>query len=228
MYTASRPCGDTSDNAGGHGTFCASVAAGAVDPDVPSRAERLVARQHQGVAPGAGLFMFDLSAGSRGEDNISIPLDLYKGVLRPTFDRGVRILSNSWSCYFPQVVCDSQGCVPTKADYCNSYSTAAADMDTFVFDEPQMLLLAPAGDTNVLAYDAQQKSIRSPGTCKNCISVGSSHSYYSALLQAVPYMDAMDKLTAPLRSHRALCPHYLMVHNFSKKSVYSSLVEYIC
>eukprot|EP00802_Teleaulax_amphioxeia_P001324 Tamp_01326.p1 GENE.Tamp_01326~~Tamp_01326.p1 ORF type:complete len:1819 (-),score=331.43 Tamp_01326:83-5314(-) len=210
MYTAARPCGDTSDDAAGHGTFCASVAAGSVDPDAKSPAERQVARQYQGVAPGSKLFMFDMSAGSRGADNITVPLDFYTGVLEPTFARGVRILSNSWSCYFPQVVCDQLGCVPTKRDYCNSYSTVAADMDTFVFDEPEMLLLAPAGDTNVFAYDAQQESIRSPGTCKNCLSVGSSHNYHSALLQALPYMDAMDRLTAPLRAHRALCPHYLM------------------
>jgi len=210
MYTASRPCGDTSDDAGGHGTLCASVAAGSVDPDVADRAERLVARQYQGVAKGAGLFMFDLSAGSRGADNITVPIDFYSGVLQPSYDRGVRIMSNSWSCYFPQVVCDQLGCVPTKHDYCNSYSTAATDMDTFVFDRPQMLLLAPAGDANALAYDVPQKSIRSPGTCKNCISVGSSHSYNSAILQAIPYMDAMDKMSAPLRSHRALCPRHLL------------------
>jgi len=210
MYTASRPCGDSTDDAGGHGTLCASVAAGSVDPDVTNRAERLVARQYQGIAKGAGLFMFDLSAGSRGADNITVPIDFYTGVLQPSYDRGVRIMSNSWSCYFPQVVCDQLGCVPTKSEYCNTYSTAATDMDTFVFDRPQMLLLAPAGDANALAYDVSQKSIRSPGTCKNCISVGSSHSYNSAILQAIPYMDAMDKMSAPLRAHRALCPRHII------------------
>ena len=53
----------------------------------------------------------------------------------------------------------------TYTDYCNSYSTVAADLDTFVFDEPQMLLLAPAGDTNVYAYDAQQAPILKSPLC---------------------------------------------------------------
>jgi len=225
MYTAARPCGDASDDAAGHGTLCASVAAGAVDPDVPSRAERLAARPYQGIAKGAGVFMFDLSAGTRGADNITVPVDLYSGVLKPSYERGVRIMSNSWSCYFPQVVCDQLGCVVTKADYCNSYSTAASDIDTFVADHTEMLVLVPAGDTNVLAYDAQQKSVRSPGTCKNCIAVGSTHTYHSALLQSIPHMDAMDKMSAPLRAHRPLCPRNLLGEERLWRAEETSAVE---
>ena len=40
-----------------------------------------------------------------------------------------------------QVLCDRKGCTPTRSDYCNSYSSAAFDMDRFVFDHPDMLLL---------------------------------------------------------------------------------------
>ena len=210
LYTAAQPCGDESDDAGGHGTLCASVAAGALDTQVGSRLERVSARPFEGIAKGAHLFMFDLSAGSRGADNISVPLDVYATLLQPTYARGVRILSNSWSCYFPQVACDAQGCVPTRSDYCNQYSTAAHDMDRFVFDHPQMLLLAAAGDANALANEVAQESIRSPGTCKNCLSVGSSHSFHAALVQAVPYMDTMEQLSAPAQGHRAVCPKYLV------------------
>ena len=37
-------------------------------------------------------------------ENITVPQDLYAGVLKPSYERGVRIMSNSWSCYFPQVL----------------------------------------------------------------------------------------------------------------------------
>jgi hypothetical protein len=30
-------------------------------------------------------------------------------------ERGVRILSNSWSCYFPQVLCDRKRCTPIRS-----------------------------------------------------------------------------------------------------------------
>ena len=32
-----------------------------------------------------------------------MPLDLQGGLLQPAWDAGARILSNSWSCRFPEV-----------------------------------------------------------------------------------------------------------------------------
>ena len=48
-------------------------------------------------------------------ENITVPQDVYEGVLKPTYARGVRILSNSWSCYFPQVLCDRKRCTPIRS-----------------------------------------------------------------------------------------------------------------
>ncbi|EKX35135.1 hypothetical protein GUITHDRAFT_146719 [Guillardia theta CCMP2712] len=206
FFTARHPCGDAADDDNGHGSFCGSVAAGSVDPATGNEAEKRMARLHEGMARGAKLHVFDVSSGSTGGNNFTVPLDLYDGMLKPLWDQGVRISSNSWSCYFPRVVCSSTSCSYSTSSYCNKYSTAAMDIDRFVYDHQEMLVLVPAGDARSFTGPASSSSLQSPATCKNCIAVGSSHNWNALLRPATSYMDPLDSMSAPLSQQRLMCP----------------------
>lgn len=70
-------------------------------------------------------------------------------------------------------------------------------------------MLVSSGDVQAWNESSSEGTVRSPGTCKNCISVGSSHSYNVAMTRAVELIDAMDSKSAPLGGMRPLCPRVL-------------------
>ena len=209
FYTASIPCGDQRDSPSGHGTLVSGVIAGSIPSGVGTDGERLHALEYQGIAKDAKLFVNDMSAGSAGSDNITVPLDLAASIFKPAYDAGARIHSNSWSCYYPQITCDGKYCTYTPVNYCNKYSSEARQVDDFMWENPEFLVLVAVGDVIGWKVAPSAGTIRSPGTCKNCISVGSSHLWNQAIQQAVPYMNAMDSVSAPLGGLNHLCPAVL-------------------
>eukprot|EP00741_Cyanophora_paradoxa_P006822 tig00001042_g6597.t1 len=78
--------------------------------------------------------------------------------LQAAYDLGARIHTNSW------------GCAPPGADmtYCNKYDSQPLFVDRFMWLKPDFLVLFAAGNDG--SYGA--RTVGSPATCKNCLSVG--------------------------------------------------------
>lgn len=121
---------------------------------------------YRGVAHEATLYLqaieqyVDLTGSSRdGYYLQGIPLDLTE-LFQSAYDAGARIHSDSWG-----------------AAVDGAYTTLAEDLDAFVWDHPDMLVLASAGNS-AADHDGDGKidpgSVTSPGSAKNCLTVGAS------------------------------------------------------
>lgn len=147
---------DAWDNQG-HGTH----AAGAIAAD---RGEPLVWDYGDAIAPGAKLVIQD--AGFIGGDACSqrpglhCPVRDLGEVLSQAYDQGVRIHSNSWG--------DRQGAGLNQIPPTANYNDWTAQIDQFVFDHPDMLVVFNAGNAGQLG----DYSVSSPGSAKNILQVG--------------------------------------------------------
>lgn len=117
------------------------------------------AGQYAGMAPEA-LLVFQAA----GDSSTSIHLpDNLSVVFQQAYDQGARIHTNSWggSAY-------------------GEYTTESRQVDQFMWEHPDMLILFAAGNKGV-DLDANgiidRNSIDEPATAKNCIAVGASESY---------------------------------------------------
>lgn len=141
----------------GHGTHAAAVAAG-------DRGERLAHDPADSIAPGAKLVIQD--AGYVGGDNCSqrpglgCPLRDLRPLLAQAYSQGARIHSNSWG--------DRQGMPLPFTPPTGNYSEAAAEIDAFVFENPDMLVVFNTGNAGQLGPG----SVSAPGVAKNTIQVG--------------------------------------------------------
>jgi subtilisin family serine protease len=128
---------------------------------------------YSGIAPDASLVF---QAIQQWTDNVGtsddeyqhtgIPVDL-NDLFQQAYDAGARIHTNSWG--------GGTG---------GEYSWRAEDLDEFVWDHPDMLILFAAGNSGADA-DADNiidfGSVQPPGTAKNCITVGASENNRPAL-----------------------------------------------
>lgn len=150
------PPGDFSDPKG-HGTHVAGCALGD-----GSKSDGQV----KGAAPKAKLFfqsILDSSGGLGG-----LPADL-KELFQEAYQAGVRVHNNSWGAF----------------GYAR-YSVKSLDVDRFVFANPDMLIVAaagndgsavaraPGGSTNAGAGFVDWPSVAAPATAKNGLTVGAS------------------------------------------------------
>ncbi|MGD8626305.1 MAG: S8 family serine peptidase [Anaerolineae bacterium] len=106
-----------------------------------------------GMAPAAHITM--LSMGPNNSTGLSVPLDLTSGVFQDAYDDGARLHNNSWG---------SNGSA-------GAYSAFSSDVDEFMRDNPDMLVIFAAGNEGNGAG-----SVTAPGTAKNCLTVGASES----------------------------------------------------
>lgn len=134
-----------------HGTHTAGSAAGDASPwGVPEGDD--------GMAPAARLVIQD---GGYGVDacadlpGLGCPVASLDGMLDQAWAQGVRIHSNSWG--------DAEDSWPG-----NRYTEPTADLDRFVWEHPEMVVVAAAGNAGTLGDD----TVISPSTGKNIISVG--------------------------------------------------------
>lgn len=117
----------------------------------------------KGVAPEAKLYVQSLldAKGKLG----GLPIDL-STLLKPAYDAGARIHSNSWG-----------------AVGASTYTVGADELDAFVHEHPDMLVVAAAGNDgrgaqniNAAQGEVDWLSIGSPATAKNVLTVGASRS----------------------------------------------------
>lgn len=106
-----------------------------------------------GMAPGAQVTM--LSMGSDNSGGLSVPLDLVTGVFDDAYADGARLHNNSWS----------------SSGSSGQYLASSRDVDEFIRDHPDMLILFAAGNEGPAAG-----SVSAPGTAKNCLTVGACES----------------------------------------------------
>jgi len=74
------------------------------------------------------------------------------------------------------------------ADYCNDYTSHAADMDAFMYQNPESLVITAVGDAGELA---ESGTVASPATNKNGISVGASDTWNEAYIAGSLQRDPM-------------------------------------
>jgi Subtilase family len=141
----------------GHGTHAAASAA--ADRGTP------IAHDYgDAIAAGAKLIVQD--AGYTGGDNcsqrpgIGCPVNLTP-ILAQAYAQGARIHSNSWG--------DAQGnaFAPATANY----SQSARDVDAFVYDHPDMLVVFNTGNYGANATPPPS-TLSAPGCAKNTLQVG--------------------------------------------------------
>ncbi|KAF5425871.1 Serine protease, subtilisin family, partial [Candidatus Methanomarinus sp.] len=154
---------DASDVYSGHGTHIAGSVLG--DGSCSNG-------QFKGMAPQAELIF---QAAGFSNDWLNIP-DGLNDLFLQAYDEGARIHTNSWG-----------------DEYINGeYTILSKDIDLFMWNHPDMLILMAAGNKGVDSDSdgiIDLYSICSPATAKNCISVGASENIrsdkldnYSALI----------------------------------------------
>lgn len=122
----------------------------------------------QGIAPGATLYFQSIySRTVNGRDRLEgLPLDL-ETLFQPAYDAGARIHNNSWG----------------NAAFLARYSISADEVDAFVHENPEMLVVFSAGNEGTArnVRHAQQGfidllSVTPPATAKNALTVGAQRS----------------------------------------------------
>ena len=144
------PGGDGGDDDSGHGSHVAGIVAGLAE------GANVAANVDAGMAPGARLVVLDI--GMTGAADVGPPLDLYANYFPVAWDDGARISTNSWGS--------------GQSDY----SSHCEDVDRYVWDNPEFLILFSAGNDG----DDGFGTVRAPGLSKNALCVGSQQSTLEA------------------------------------------------
>jgi subtilisin family serine protease len=156
-YARGRP-GDWSDDdihdftgngIGGHGTHVAGSVLGGGNKS---------AGKYKGVAYNASLV---IQSTLTTQGNLNVPNDLYNQLFYPPYSNdNSRIHTNSWGTNINP----------------GDYSSHSQDVDEFIWDYPEMVILFAAGN-----YQITPSNVFSPSTAKNAITVGASESFRPTL-----------------------------------------------
>ncbi|WP_256621903.1 PGF-pre-PGF domain-containing protein [Methanolobus chelungpuianus] len=148
--------GDGAEDQTGHGTH---VTGSLLGNGISSSGK------YKGMVPEAKL-VFQAAADDAG--NLTGVLANLSELFRQAYNEGARVHTNSWG-----YTGDS-----------GNYSLVSSQVDAFMWNHPDMLILFSAGnqgvDTNKNGV-VDQNSITPPGTSKNCITVGASENNRSSL-----------------------------------------------
>ena len=156
--------GDWSDDGsigGGHGTHTSGSIVGNGLRSGSSPSDNIFPQNsYTGIAPKANL-VFQSVMNSRG--GLSIPADL-NSLFQTPYNDGARVHSNSWG-----------------AAVAGAYDSRSEQLDQFTWNNKLMVITFSAGNSGVDSSPADGvidlNSIGSPGTAKNCITVGASENY---------------------------------------------------
>jgi hypothetical protein len=163
--------GNRSSNVGdpafGHGTHVAgSVAGASIDATATEAGQYAFSNVYNGAAPWSKLAFDDVSMD--GTTLGAMPADLNTGLFPVSYWAGARIHSNSWGSSDPR------------------YTLPAMDMDRFVEEHPDFLILVAAGNDG-----PGDVTIRSPATAKNVLAVGAGYNAKVANIEYGTYTDAL-------------------------------------
>lgn len=163
QYISVSSYGDTIDNDGGHGTHVAGIAAGKCynEKNYGDYAK------FNGMAPDAKIAFMDLNVGASGTttETITTPSDLAGNVFLPLYKAGARVITNSWG---NSIDASTGG---------SSYTSMSRDVDEFMRDYPDALIVFSAGNTG---YKNVAKTVSPPGNAKSCLTVGASGNDYDS------------------------------------------------
>lgn len=158
--------GDVADGSG-HGTHVAGVLAGNVqwsdDPDLQNALS-----QYNGIAPGAKIAFKDLARNTEGS-SIVPPADLYHEYLGFFLNHSAVAVCSAWG----------------SSTAASTYTAQDREVDAFVYDHPTFLPIFSAGESG----GNGRRSVATPSTAKNALSVGSSKNSLEAELSALPVND---------------------------------------
>lgn len=143
----------TASDPHGHGTHVA----GSVLGDGQSNS---MGGSIRGAAPRASLVFQSVLDGNQGLGGL--PSNLNALFAQPYDEDGARVHTNSWG-----------------SDVAGRYTVESAEVDEFVWNHRDMVILFSAGNSGVdhsASGVIENGSIGSPGTAKNCITIGASES----------------------------------------------------
>lgn len=179
---------------GGHGTHIVTSIVGKVDtretPNMDAR-EREELRKHEGIAPGALLAFVDI--GGENARYLTPPDSIGEALMGRAYrELGARVFLNPWTCadiiWWKEQGKDFDSgqrvayerALSRMPTICNRYTPYASQVDEYVDQHPDLLVVFPAGDGG----KDGPSTVASPGTCKNCLTVGMSQKWPDALQAA--------------------------------------------
>ena len=148
------PFADGSDSQNGHGTHVVGSILGS-DLSTGSLFGNVTLNEFNGMAPNAKVAFFDIGDGDQPFLLLPDHLNDFLGV---AYNASARIHSNSWG------------------SGSNQYTIEAMEVDAFVYDHDDFLVLFAAGNAGGLG----SASVGSPASCKNCLAVGAAQSVREA------------------------------------------------
>jgi hypothetical protein len=148
--------GDYSDNNEGHGTHVAGIVAGQVE----ASRDYGDYKKFSGTANNAKIAFADLLSGDSTSGSLSIPSNGLYQMFSQLGTSGAKIFTNSWGTLS------------------NSYDAYAADVDRYMWDNDDTLILFSAGNLGEVGTN----TVGSPSTNKNGLSVGASMNDYQSWL----------------------------------------------
>jgi hypothetical protein len=174
-YALGRPStwNDNQTTGGGHGTHTSgSIVGNGIRSGSTPSTDTFPTTSFAGTAPKAQFVFQSIMTATGG---LSVPADL-NNLFLPPYNDGARVHSNSWGA-------------PTAGQY----NTNSENLDQFVWDHKDMVITFSAGNSGVDSTSTDgvinTDSIGSPGTAKNCITVGASENYRPTFVYEYPSGD---------------------------------------
>jgi len=148
------------------------------------------AYNHNSLTPEAKLAIVDIMHSS--DSALRVP-DAFGDVFAQAYSSAdARVFLLAFSCqdflwwnrmkdgdYSPEFALAGDLPLISDPSICNRYTSEARDIDEYVHHHPDLVVVVAAGD----GQDLNAGSVSAPGTCKNCLAVGSTQSWAGQLKQ---------------------------------------------
>ncbi|HPW56736.1 MAG TPA: S8 family serine peptidase [Thermoanaerobaculaceae bacterium] len=204
-YALARSTWDDPNPAGGHGTHTSgSIVGNGIRSGSTPSANTFPTTSFAGTAPKAQ-FVFQSIMDSSG--NLMVPSPI-SNLFSPPYADGARVHSNSWG-----------------SPVAGAYNATAQGVDSFTWTNKDMVITFSAGnegvDTTPKDGVIDRDSVGSPGTAKNCITVGASENYRPDFVYEYPEGDCTPGTVDPRDQQAWYWFNYI---NFSTNPIRNDLM----